>query len=114
MWWRKYRCPCADFSKARSATVRAEQESSRTVAQAPPTRKWRRHPWPRAPWPDAAARRQGLGRPRHLRRLLQIHLHQSRDARLAHGDAAKLVRAFHGRLVVGDDDELHFFGHVAH
>src|SRR5690606_13717215 len=42
-----------------------------------------------------------------------VHGHQARHARLAHGHAGQLVRGFHGRLVVGDEQELYLFARLA-
>src|SRR5262245_11340197 len=47
--------------------------------------------------------------PRGLR---QVHRDQAADARLAHGHARQLAGRFHGRLVVGDEQELHLLAHL--
>src|SRR5579863_182751 len=47
-------------------------------------------------------------------RLVDVDGHEPRDAGLVHGYAEKRGRQLHGRLVVGDEDELHAVGHVAH
>src|SRR5690606_23423991 len=52
---------------------------------------------------------RGAGQARGLG---QVHGYQAAHARLAHGNPAQLLRRFHRRLVVGDEQELHLLAHL--
>src|SRR6185369_13882487 len=57
------------------------------------------------------SRRSNGGQPHGL---VHVHTDQARHARLVHGHAHQLLCQLHGGLVVGDEDELHAAGHLAH
>src|SRR5256885_1212226 len=54
-----------------------------------------------------------LSRHRGARVLRELDAHRLGNSRLLHGHAVERVGAFHGALVVGDDDELRGLAHLA-
>src|SRR5207342_2070111 len=114
------RLPCADLRRYDSQITRNRTSAatmmairSRAVSLRPSIMvalRARSRTWRHAGPTDYAAVRSGCAN--QARSLGQVDRDQPADPGLAHGHAGQLPGRFHGRLVMGDEQELHLFAHL--